>query len=77
MNVIIVDWEKGADTKDYNQAASNTRVVGALIAQLMTTLNQERQAAFKDMHVIGHSLGAHIAGYTGKRIRGLGRISGK
>lgn len=28
------------------------------------------------MHIIGHSLGAHTAGYAGERIEGLGRITG-
>ncbi len=28
------------------------------------------------MHIIGHSLGSHIAGYAGERIKNLGRITG-
>jgi len=30
----------------------------------------------KDYHIIGHSLGGHIAGYAGERIENLGRITG-
>lgn len=30
----------------------------------------------KDVHIIGHSLGAHTAGYAGERIDKLGRITG-
>lgn len=30
----------------------------------------------EDVHIIGHSLGAHTAGYAGERIEGLGRITG-
>ena len=30
----------------------------------------------EDVHLIGHSLGAHIVGYAGERIKGLGRITG-
>lgn len=30
----------------------------------------------KDVHLIGHSLGAHISGYAGQSIKQLGRITG-
>ena len=76
VNVVIVDWEKGADRKDYSQAAANTRVVGALTANVIRKMKGYAKARYRDIHLIGHSLGAHIAGYVGERISGLGRISG-
>lgn len=30
----------------------------------------------KNVHIIGHSLGAHTAGYAGTLVPGLGRITG-
>ena len=75
-NVFCVDWEKGAEQVDYDQAVANTRVVGALIAKFAEKL-KHANAKYSDMHLIGHSLGAHIAGYTGKRVKTLARITGR
>ena len=47
-----------------------------------TLLKQDKHGALvHDFHIIGHSLGAHIAGYTGEYIQQMteekiGRISG-
>ncbi|XP_052774574.1 pancreatic triacylglycerol lipase-like [Mya arenaria] len=77
VNVVSVDWGRGADKSDYDQAAANTRVVGALIAQLLTALRDFRSLNYKDVHLVGHSLGAHIAGYAGERMnKSVGRITG-
>ncbi|KAL3889390.1 hypothetical protein ACJMK2_001734 [Sinanodonta woodiana] len=76
-NVIVVDWNKGADQIIYAQAVANTRVVGALISQMMYTLDKVAGGnSLGRMHLIGHSLGAHVAGYAGERTLGTGRISG-
>jgi len=74
-NVIVVDWHHG-NRLPYEQAVSNTRVVGAQIADLMKTLQSDVKQASSDFHIIGHSLGAHIAGYAGERVPGTGRITG-
>ena len=76
-NVFCVDWQNGATDFNYKKVAANTRVVGALLAQFIARLRQDTGARYGDMHLIGHSLGAHIAGYAGKREKTLGRISGK
>ncbi|XP_005100208.2 pancreatic triacylglycerol lipase [Aplysia californica] len=74
-NVIIVDWHHG-NAPPYTQATGNTRLVGAQIADLIKTLKGDHEQSAADFHVIGHSLGAHIAGYAGERVPGMGRISG-
>lgn len=76
MNVIIVDWGHGS-VPPYTQAAANTRVVGAQIAKLITMTIQNNLTTIDKFHIIGHSLGAHIAGYAGERLDQLPRISGK
>ncbi len=74
VNVIVVDWEDGS-TLPYEQACANTQVVGALTANLIKKLITSKKARAADFHLIGFSLGAHTAGYVGKRVK-IGRITG-
>ncbi|XP_052058992.1 pancreatic lipase-related protein 2-like [Mytilus californianus] len=74
MNVIIVDWGHGA-VPPYTEAAANTRVVGAQVAKLISVMVAEDQSGMDTFHLIGHSLGAHVAGYAGERLTHLPRIS--
>ena len=76
LNVICVDWNKGA-VFPYAQASSNTQIAGAEIAKLIRSLVETRGASIADFHIIGHSLGAHVAGYAGERLPNLTRITGK
>ncbi|XP_039285252.1 inactive pancreatic lipase-related protein 1 isoform X2 [Nilaparvata lugens] len=75
-NVFIVDWGKGASTINYFQAASNTRVVGAEIARFIDYAKKKYKMDPGRIHLIGHSLGAHISSYAAKRVPGIGRVTG-
>ncbi|CAF0737937.1 unnamed protein product [Brachionus calyciflorus] len=75
VNVIVVDWCNGS-LYPYEQAVSNALVVGAQISRLIKTLIDHNLTNASDFHLIGMSLGAHVAGYAGQRIKGLGRITG-
>ena len=74
MNVITVDWS-GGNQFPYGQAVANTVIVATVIRQLLLAMiNIGAQS--QQMHLIGHSLGAHISSYVGRDLRNLGRISG-
>lgn len=75
MNVIVVDWA-GGSLPLYTQATANTRLVGLEIAHLIEKLRDDYEVRPEDVHLIGHSLGAHTAGYVGDRIPKIGRITG-
>ena len=75
-NVILVDWEAGAQIP-YLQATANAQLVGRQIALLVDTLTSIGGASVADFHLMAHSLGCHVVGYAGARIPGLGRITGK
>ncbi|XP_075731170.1 pancreatic triacylglycerol lipase-like isoform X2 [Rhipicephalus microplus] len=74
-NVILVDWASGSKY-DYIQATANTRIVGLEIARLICLLQEAFGVTPDRFHVLGHSLGSHIAGYAGQKLRFLGRITG-
>uniref|UniRef100_A0A8C5PMS4 Triacylglycerol lipase n=1 Tax=Leptobrachium leishanense TaxID=445787 RepID=A0A8C5PMS4_9ANUR len=79
-NCIGVDWSKGAgDFYTYIQSANNVRVVGAYAAYLIQQILKCIDPTYDpcNYHLIGHSLGAHAAAETGKRIRPcVGKITG-
>lgn len=76
---LAVNWEEIASNINYPIPARETREVGRYLAELIDYLCQERGADPRRFHLIGHSLGAHIAGFAGSFIRSgrIGRISGK
>ena len=73
--MIVVVWTRGAFGV-YTQAVANTRVVGAVIANMVNTLHSTAGVDFGNVHLVGHSLGAQVCGYAGERLPGLGRITG-
>uniref|UniRef100_A0A8C4JVT3 Triacylglycerol lipase n=1 Tax=Dromaius novaehollandiae TaxID=8790 RepID=A0A8C4JVT3_DRONO len=75
VNCICIDWKKGSRCQ-YTQASNNIRVVGAEIAYFVNVLMEKYGYSPDNVHIIGHSLGAHAAGEAGKRRPGIGRITG-
>ena len=91
--VLLVGWGHGSgalpfrDPAYYWQAAANTRYMGVSVARVLSSI-VDRVAILSnhlnyhlDFHCIGHSLGAHICGFTGQTLgtishTGLTRISG-
>lgn len=74
MSVIVVDWA-GGSLPLYTQATANTRLVGLELAYLIKKLRDEHGLRPEDVHLIGHSLGAHLSAYAAERVPNLGRIT--
>ena len=78
-NVFCVDWRGGSQDPMYPKAVANTRVVASEISRFIKFLETETKAKnlINRIHLIGHSLGAHIAGFVGHSFKGeLQRITG-
>ncbi|XP_044537553.1 endothelial lipase [Gracilinanus agilis] len=75
-NVIVVDWLPLAHQL-YMDAVNNTREVGSIIAKMLNWLQEKEHFSLENVHLIGYSLGAHVAGYAGNFVQGtIGRITG-
>jgi len=76
-NIFTVDWQKLAESPWYNTASKNTKLVGQKTAQFLTWLVEDHGVEWDNVHILGSSLGAQAAGYTGRFTGGLvGRITG-
>lgn len=78
-NVILVDWGPLSGFPYYASSAKNTRIVGPYVARFLVFLENIGAARVHHIHVIGFSLGAEVAGFTGKTLGPgvLPRITGK
>ncbi|CAG9578820.1 unnamed protein product [Danaus chrysippus] len=65
LNVITVDWNELSRNIIYPFAACSTRYVGKRVAKLLDALIKTFNVNGDNIHLIGHSLGAHVMGYAG------------
>ncbi|XP_071536121.1 pancreatic triacylglycerol lipase-like isoform X4 [Panulirus ornatus] len=78
-NVISVDWPAGSEwfLLSYYKAVDNVPYVGQDTTLLLKSLVTLKALNLKKVHMIGHSLGAHVAGIASKPLRGeVGHITG-
>ncbi|KAH8317249.1 hypothetical protein KR074_007466 [Drosophila pseudoananassae] len=75
-NVLVADWGPAANL-DYPTSRLAVKKVGLFLAKKLDEFLQKHGIQYGAVHVIGHSLGAHIAGRIGRYFNGtLGRVTG-
>ena len=79
-NVILVDWSSVSDDS-YFSATRLVKLVGSSVGNFIVMLCKKVSVPYKNVHVIGHSLGAHVASFTGRKVfdvtgRKIYRITG-
>lgn len=72
--VIQVDWQ-GGSSPPYAQAVANIRLVGAMTAHLLEMIAAHTgNLGLDHVHLIGHSLGAHLSGYVGYTLQKVSNV---
>lgn len=67
-NIFVVDWSPIASSYNYFTPMSNTKNIGQYFANFLDKLIQFG-AQTRDIHLIGHSLGAHISAFAGEAVK--------
>lgn len=77
-NVISVDWGILAGNRNYMLPAMFSSKIGSRLAKVLDNIVTLGIVRPKDIHLIGHSLGAHVAGACGSSFKSgkIGRITG-
>lgn len=77
VNIVAVDWSSYSVNYMYPSAADKTKDAGRKVAQFLDLLHNRFNISGDQMHLIGHSLGAHVMGVAGfeSKVK-IGRITG-
>lgn len=68
-NVIIADWSQASYQK-YKTSRLLTTQVALRISEILRNFFARNNVDYNYVHIIGHSLGAHIAGNVGRFLNG-------
>ncbi|XP_001984376.2 lipase member H isoform X1 [Drosophila grimshawi] len=75
-NIMIADWSPAANL-DYASSRRAVATVAMVLAKELEQFLSRHNVSHEAVHIIGHSLGAHIAGRIGNYFNGsLGRVTG-
>merc|ERR1719228_787421 len=69
-NIFSVDWGDLESWANYPHAAQVTKPVGRHAAKLVQLL--DTYGVLDNIHLVGHSLGAHVVGFLAKEVTALG-----
>ncbi|KAK9881696.1 hypothetical protein WA026_017215 [Henosepilachna vigintioctopunctata] len=75
-NMMLLDWGIGARGPQYTTAAANTELVGRQTGILLHMIIKNGMDP-KNIHLLGFSLGAHVAGSASELLKASGHLIGR
>ncbi|XP_039493721.1 phospholipase A1 2 [Drosophila santomea] len=66
-NVIVVNWDR-SQSVDYAMSVRGVPEAGTKVGEMIQYMHENHEMSLETLKVIGHSLGAHVAGYAGKQV---------
>lgn len=72
LNIFLVDWSDCASNLDYFGPAFFVDNIGQRVSSLIEYLIENLSTSIDKIHLIGHSLGSHVAGFAGKSLQTKG-----
>ncbi|XP_060527866.1 lipase member H-B-like [Cylas formicarius] len=76
-NIFVVDWSRISKNIFYPIPMMATWEVGNHIAKYLNYLTDNLGVDPGDIHMVGHSLGAHVSGFAARAAKGrIGRVTG-
>lgn len=75
--MICVDWKEYAADLSYATAKLRAKHIGKDLANVLNKITYNMTRGTENLHLVGHSMGAHIVGFAGKILRNrIFRITG-
>lgn len=68
-NIFTIDWEALAADANYVNVKATVVPVAEVVAELIDWLIATFNLDVQNLHLVGHSLGAHVVGNAGSRIK--------
>lgn len=67
-NILVVDWSEISQTILYPLPANGTTTVGECVCDMLMQIYNSSFNKEPDIHIIGFSLGAHVAAFAGRKL---------
>ncbi|XP_055836688.1 phospholipase A1-like [Episyrphus balteatus] len=68
-NFIAVDWSVYGESITYITSQTSVSKAGKIVAEFIDWMHDSAKLSFDTLALYGHSLGAHVVGFTGKNVK--------